>query len=144
MKQNITNVAKLLDRSLLRYVGSGILTTACCSLGTIALYEYNLLQDPAYSNIVATLAVQPLAYILHARFTFSRKLDTVKSLSRFAMFASVALVIGFLCVRIAHKSEISFVWGLVVGWFLIPVISYLVMKLWVFSSERGRDTLSIR
>lgn len=136
MKQHTTHFAKLCDRSLLRYVGSGILTTTCCSLGTIAFYEYTSLQDPAYSNIIATLAVQPLAYILHTRFTFSRKTGTTKSLSRFSLFAVVALVIGFICVRIAHTSEISFVWGLIAGWFLIPMISYLVLSLWVFSETK--------
>ena len=120
-----------------RYIVVGLVTTFLCTSGTILLYQSPAFSDPAIANLVSTALVQPIAYLLHGKVTYGVDTQSRIHKTRFILFAIVALVVGFLCVRIAHAATNSYIWGLVVGWFAIPAVNYIIMTLWVFRSPKN-------
>lgn len=100
----------------------------CHELGQIEIY---------YANVLGYCAAVAISYFGHGKLTFRRQL----SMAVFLRFAVVSLTtLGFselLLLALEHGLALSHRISLAVVVCTIPVITFLLSKLWVFKSPAG-------
>jgi putative flippase GtrA len=85
------------------------------------------------SSILAFIITLPVAYLSHARFSFSdRAYDTFQPL-RFALTTAASFVVStggmYWITEIANR---SYLLGIAWSWVMIPVMNLSIYLLWVF------------
>lgn len=120
---------------LLRFGLSGGLATL--AYGTIALIaSYATLWQPMTVHFVAYGLCLPISYLLQRNFTFRFTGKHSVSMPRFF----VAMVATFLCSSLAVQKvqDMGYpdIYGTLSVMVVIPLISFIVMQLWVFQQKR--------
>lgn len=125
---------------LLRYIVVGGGVALVYSTLTSVLMLARLVSDPTLASAIATLLTQPVAFLAHRQVTYADVGHERQQLSRFAVVAISSLVAGVGIMKTVDLLHGPFWVALVIGWFLIPVINFIVSSLWVF---RVRKLLTV-
>jgi len=96
----------------------------------VALME--LLAPPAFvANGIAFGFANVMSYLLNSRFTF-RTPATFSGYRRFLTVSLVSLALTLLITSGVEYAGLHYAVGLVLVIFIVPVLNYLVLKLWAF------------
>jgi putative flippase GtrA len=118
---------------LIRYFFAGIAISLGYTVTIIALVDWLGFISPEVANVVSLILWTIISYFVHREFTFGYDGAYFGSTARFIfifvlkLLASVA-VIAF----ITRYYQSSYLIGVVLNWVVLPLISYVAMKLWVF------------
>ena len=116
---------------LIRYFFAGVAISLGYTVTIIALVDW--LVSPEVANVVSLILWTIISYFVHREFTFRYDGAYFGSTARFIfifvlkLLASVA-VIAF----ITRYYQSSYLIGVMLNWVVLPLISYVAMKLWVF------------
>ncbi|MEE4140281.1 GtrA family protein [Pseudomonas viridiflava] len=113
----------------------GVANTAVHAGIVIALME--VFAPPAFvANGVAFIFANLMSYALNSRFTF-RTPASFAGYRRFLLVSLVSLALTLLITSIVEYLGWHYGVGLVMVIFIVPVLNYLVMKLWAFAPARA-------
>lgn len=87
---------------------------------------------PTLASIVGYLAGMVASYLGQSKFTFQMERTRRRHLVRYCFLSLVGLLVSYLTVWAASATEASPVLGTVATAIIVPVLSFVVMKLWVF------------
>jgi putative flippase GtrA len=98
---------------------------------------------PANASVLAYISGMVVSFVGQSRFTFRVERNTIGQFARFCVLSLCGMLLSYWCLYATDSLQISPIWGIVFVSMLIPLISFVVMKLWVFDSppalpEEGR------
>ncbi|EKT4485181.1 GtrA family protein [Pseudomonas putida] len=109
----------------------GVTNTAVHAGIVVALME--LLAPPAFvANGVAFMFANVMSYILNSRFTF-RTPASFLGYRRFLLVSLVSLGLTLAITSLVEYLGWHYAFGLLMVIFVVPVLNYMVMKLWAFT-----------
>jgi putative flippase GtrA len=115
------------------FVGAGV--TLFYTLLTVGLISGHVISDPTLACAFAFVITQPVSYLSHRLITYA---DVASDRSQWRRFGTIALA-GFAVTTGTMKLDVVLGWpywiALVIGWFLIPVVNYLINAVWVFRAK---------
>ena len=120
-------------RRVLVYGCVGVAVSLFYSLAVIAFVTFFHPISPTLASVAAFAVTLPVAYLAHARVSFSdSRYDNFQPL-RFAITTatSFALNVGGMYV-ITEVAGRSYLLGIAWNWLSIPVINFLIYIFWVF------------
>ena len=121
---------------LVRYFIAGVAVSVGYTLTTVALVSWLHLLGPEASNVVSLVLWTIISYVAHREFTFGFEGEYGRSAARFMFVfllklgASVAVI-----ATITRYYQSSYLIGILVNWVVLPLVSYIMLKVWVF--QRG-------
>ncbi|MEN3141352.1 GtrA family protein [Ochrobactrum sp. WV_118_8] len=109
----------------------GVSNTAVHAAIVVALME--LLAPPAFvANGVAFMFANVMSYILNSRFTFRTPLS-FRGYRRFLLISLVSLGLTLIFTSLVEYLGGHYAFGLLMVIFVVPVLNYMVMKIWAFT-----------
>jgi putative flippase GtrA len=129
-------------RQLIRFgsVG-GFATLAHISIGLTVQRAFSV--SPQEANLVGFLVGVVVSYLGNAYFTFAVHPKSVRQMLRFALLSLVGLAASSATVwLIATHLELGFVAAMVAVGVIVPPLTFLAMRLWVFDSGAERASAS--
>ncbi|AUA32235.1 GtrA family protein [Pseudomonas sp. SGAir0191] len=108
----------------------GVANTAVHAGIVVALME--TVAPPAFiANGIAFCFANVMSYLLNSRFTF-RTPASFLGYRRFLAVSLLSLGLTLLITSVVEHLGLHYAVGLVMVIFVVPVLNYLVMKLWAF------------
>ena len=118
---------------LIRYFVAGVSVSLGYTLTIIALVDWGPALNPELANVVSFLLWTVASYLAHRGFTFRFEGAYGDSAFRFIVVSAVKLLASMaVMVLITRYYESSYLVGILLNWVVLPLISYVVMKVWVF------------
>ncbi|MFA0608575.1 GtrA family protein [Vibrio sp. 10N.222.49.B4] len=118
-------------KSLIKFGTIGVVNTLVHTTLVILAVEIVRL-NPVLSNIIAFFITNILSYFMNAYWVFSSKVSVSKYLK--FLFASATALIGtVLFSSLAEAMNWHYLIGIVLISTVLPLITYFVYKVWVFS-----------
>ncbi|KHL76128.1 membrane protein [Pseudomonas putida] len=112
----------------------GVTNTAVHAGIVVALME--LFAPPAFiANGIAFMFANVMSYVLNSRFTF-RTATSLLGYRRFLLVSLVSLGLTLAITSVVEYLGWHYALGLLMVIFVVPVLNYLVMKLWAFTPSR--------
>lgn len=112
----------------------GVTNTAVHAGIVVTLME--LFAPPAFAaNGVAFMFANVMSYILNSRFTF-RTPASFLGYRRFLLVSLVSLALTLAITSLVEFLGWHYAVGLLMVIFVVPVLNYMVMKLWAFTPAR--------
>lgn len=93
------------------------------------------LMAPAWASVLAYLAGMVVSFKGQSRFTFRLQNHRPEHLARFAILSALGLGLSFGLVQLAESQGLAPVFATFGTAIAVPVISYVVMRLWVFGHD---------
>ncbi len=84
------------------------------------------------THLMAYALVLPFSFLGHRRITFSYKGPGLWAFIRFSLTSVLALSVSSWLVWYLQATGSPAVWGIVATMVIVPMVSYLVMSIWVF------------
>lgn len=116
-----------------------------CTVGTLATAVYFVLANLFIQlNIASVETCSVLAYMVgivvsyigQSGYTFRVEVKNRGQILRFSVLSAIGVCISYLSVVIAvNIYNVDAVWGTLVTSVSIPLLSFIMMKLWVFKYE---------
>lgn len=108
----------------------GIVNTGVHTGIVIALME--TLAPPAYfANGIAFMFANVMSYCMNSRFTFHTPIS-FKGYRKFLLVSLVSLALTLAITSLVEYLGFHYGFGLMLVIFVVPVLNYLVMKMWAF------------
>ena len=112
----------------------GVANTVVHAGVVIALME--VFAPPAFlANGVAFVFANLMSYALNSRFTFNAPVS-YSGYRRFLLVSLVSLALTLLITSLVEYLRWHYGVGLAVAILLVPILNYLVMKIWAFAPTR--------
>ncbi len=118
----------------LRFALVGFANTAVHALVVVGLMEA-VAPPAAISNGAAFIIANLMSYALNSRFTFRMPMN-LSGYRRFLLVSLVSLVLTLLITSVVEYAGLHYSIGLLMVIFVVPVMNFLVMKIWAFSPAR--------
>lgn len=142
-KANVSSLIFLFGRAarsdrlrLIRYLIAGVAISLGYTFTIIALVDWLSFVNAEVANAISLVLWTIISYKVHREFTFRFDGAYGDSIARFTfifglkLIASIAVIFFF-----TRYSQTSYLIGVVVNWIVLPLVSYVGMKLWVFRSH---------
>lgn len=107
--------------------------------GVLMLAVDVFLWSVTLSHLLAFAIANLFSYLLNSQFTFKRPLS-FKRYWRFFMASLLSLMITLLLAKAVDLYGAHYLVGFVLVVIFVPVISFLVMRFWVFSARSKTTT----
>ncbi|MBA1204478.1 GtrA family protein [Pseudomonas capeferrum] len=115
----------------IRFALVGVANTLAHALVVVALMEA-LSPPAAVANGVAFVFANLMSYTLNSRFTFRMPMSFA-GYRRFLLVSLVSLALTLLITSAVEYAGLHYSIGLLMVIFVVPVLNYLVMKIWAFA-----------
>lgn len=115
----------------IRFALVGVANTLVHALVVVALMEA-LLPPAAVANGVAFVFANLMSYTLNSRFTFRMPMSFF-GYRRFLLVSLVSLALTLLITSAVDYAGLHYSIGLLMAIFVVPVLNYLVMRVWAFA-----------
>jgi putative flippase GtrA len=119
----------------LRFAMVGIANTAVHAGVVIGLME-TLAPPAAVANACAFIAANLMSYCINSRFTFRVPMSWL-GYRRFLLVSLVSLGLTLLITSWVEYMGWHYGLGLVMVIFIVPVLNFMVMRLWAFAPARS-------
>lgn len=134
MEQSFTYVKSLLNLKIVRYGIVGGFSTLI-HIGVAALYIYYINHSLMQSNIAGFLFAYIFSYIMQSLHVFGHAISWIKALKYFIVqFGSLLASILISEMIGDYNSYIKTIFVVI----LMPLVTFVVHKLWTFKEEGGR------
>lgn len=128
---------------LVRFGGVGALATLAHVMVALAV-QAALSVTPQQANLAGFAAAIVLSYAGHARVTFGAPLRSGPQLLRFGLLSLVGLATSGLTVHAATEVlGLGFGAAMLAVGLIVPGVSFLVMRFWVFSGRNAGGPLAL-
>ena len=118
---------------LIRYALAGVVVSLGYTFTIVALVEWWGLMRAEAANTVSLILWTIIPYVIHREFTFRFDGRYGDSVARFIfVFVLKLLASSAVIAVITRYYQSSYIIGVLVNWVVLPLISYIAMKLWVF------------
>jgi len=118
-------------REFIRFGLVGVVNTGVHAGIVIALME--TLAPPAYlANGIAFMFANVMSYCINSRFTFRTPIS-FKGYRRFLLVSLLSLALTLVITSLGEYLGLHYGFGLMLVIFIVPVLNYLVMKMWAFA-----------
>lgn len=125
---------------LIRFGGVGGLVTLVHVLVALAA-ERTLPVSAQQANLMGYAVAFVLSYIGHARFTFRAPVRSMPQVLRFFFLSLVGLAASSLTVWVVTTViGSSFTVAMAAVVVIVPLVSYLAMRFWVFAAQNDTHT----
>jgi putative flippase GtrA len=119
--------------SLIRYAFAGVAVSLGYTFTIVALVEWWGVMRAEAANAVSLILWTIISYVVHREFTFRFDGRFSDSAVRFVFVFVLKLVASVAVIAlITRYYQGSYLIGVLVNWVVLPLISYIAMKLWVF------------
>jgi putative flippase GtrA len=116
-----------------RFASIGVVATAIYLVVSTALISWSDL-PPEISSVVAYLCGMAVSFFGQGLYTFRVSASGAR-FARFCVLSIMGLALSFAAVRLAALAGASPLWGAAATSILVPILSYVVMKAWVFRED---------
>ena len=121
-------------KSLIRFGLTGILATLTHSVVFICLIELFGIR-PLYATVPAFLSALLVSYLLNYRWTFDASGPHQRMLPRYTLVSITGLGLNLLITYwVVDVLRGDYLWALLLVIVTVPVMTFLLSKLWVFRS----------
>ncbi|NIF29507.1 GtrA family protein [Pantoea sp. Tr-811] len=103
--------------------------------GIVVLLMETLAPPAAIANGAAFVFANLMSYTLNSRFTFRSPMSFF-GYRRFLLVSLVSLALTLLITSAVEYAGLHYVVGLLMVIFIVPVLNFLVMKIWAFAPSR--------
>lgn len=125
---------------LLRFAGVGGLATLV-HVATAIAAQVTLPVTAQQANFTGFCAAVTLSYLGHARFTFGVPLRSGRQILRFVVLSLLGLLASSVTVWvITDQMGLGFAVAMSVVAVVVPLTSFAVMRLWVFTGRNDEKT----
>lgn len=119
-------------RELTRYFVVGVLVSLGSALTIVAIVEYFAIVTPVIANIISFVLWTPASYVGHKDFTFEYSGAMQMTAVKFFVVFGAKLLVSILAIMLFQYFGYSYIFGVISNWVLVPVATFIVLKLWVF------------
>lgn len=121
---------------ILRYCLVGASVATMYSTLVVLLVDGLNFTVPFLASATAFIVTVPLSFVAQKRFTFRNTDVDPRQLRRFVAMAltSFLLAVGSMHL-VTHTLHLSYLWGILITWILIPAVNLIINSLWVFGSD---------
>lgn len=155
---NTSSLIWLVDRitrsdrfSLIRYFVAGVAVSLGYTFTIVALVDWLNFVSAEVANVVSLILWTIISYVVHREFTFRFEGAYGGSAARFIFVFVLKLIASVVVIAlITRYYQSSYLIGVLVNWVVLPLISYVALKLWVFeraltvrSGTRLRSNVSL-
>jgi putative flippase GtrA len=129
----VGKIARSDQLRLTRYFVAGVGVSIGYTLTVVALVHWLSFVSAEVANAASLILWTIISYVVHREWTFRFDGGYGRSAARF-IFIFVAKLVASIAViaLITRYYQSSYLIGVVVNWVVLPLISYVGMKLWVF------------
>lgn len=121
---------------LCRYAAIGVVISLGYTLNVIFFVEVVKWKQPALASAVCFVIWTPISYWAHRDFTFLFAGPRLSSAAKFTVTFLGRLAASAYTVYAANTVlGMHYLVGVLANWIVLPLLSYLVLKLWVFRSR---------
>jgi putative flippase GtrA len=125
---------------LIRYLVAGVAVSLGYSLTVFVLVDRVALFGPEAANIVSLTLWTIISYLVHREFTFRFDGAYRGSMGRFIFIFILKLLASVAVIALTTRYyKSSYLIGVVLNWVVLPLISYVAMKFWVFQRALSRS-----
>lgn len=117
---------------LSRFSLVGILATLVYLLTANTLMLTDI-TTPSIASMIAYCVGMVVSFFGQSRVTFLVRRNSWSQVARFVVLSVIGLAVSFISVDLISRMGTNPAWGTVVTSLSIPLISFAVMKLWVFN-----------
>lgn len=107
-------------------------TATLTYLGTSNALIYLVRVDPVLASIAGYVAGMAASFLGQSRYTFQVRRISKRHVSRFVALSIAGLLMSYYGIVWAEAWELAALWGTLGVAVLVPLVSFLTMKLWVF------------
>jgi putative flippase GtrA len=130
-------LARMVMRSdqfrLIRYFVAGVAVSLGYTFTIVALVDWATLLGPEAANVISLTLWTIISYVVHREFTFRFDGAYSASVARFIVIFVVKLLASIAVIAlITRYYQSSYLIGVLLNWVVMPLISYVAMKLWAF------------
>jgi putative flippase GtrA len=116
-----------------RFGGVGVAATVAHASALYIFVEYFLI-PPSLSNAMAFLCAVLVTYFGQSYWVFNTPEHSKKRITKFLTVAGLGLVLNFIIMYMTvHFTNIPYMYGFLIATILIPCITFILNKLWVFT-----------
>ncbi|SDR05205.1 GtrA-like protein [Rhizobiales bacterium GAS113] len=138
IRSGLRSILKGSQFRLLRYMMSGVAVSLGYTLTTIALVSWLHWQSAALANAVSLTLWTVISFVVHRDFTFAASGTTPWAVARFVAIFVLKLVVSVVVVgSFAKYGNGMYLVGVLSNWIVLPLISYTMLKVWVFNAPEG-------
>jgi len=120
---------------LFRYFIAGTAISLGYTFTIVALVDWFPLARAEIANVISLVFWTIISYVIHREFTFRFDGEYGGSVVRFIFVFTAKLIASIGCMTITTRYyQSSYLIGVIVNWVVLPLSSYLALKLWVFQS----------
>jgi putative flippase GtrA len=128
-----------------------ILVYGCVGVAISVFYSFTAISfvwllypiRPVIASIVAFVFTVPVAYLAHAKLSFSDRSYDKFQPSRFAMLTTLSFVVSIGGMYwITEIARGSYLLGIAWNWLIIPVVNFVSNILWVFRTGRNTERIN--
>jgi putative flippase GtrA len=120
---------------LVRYFVAGVAVSLGYTVTVLLLVEFRGWLRPELANVVSFLLWTPVSYVVHRDFTFRFDGELFISAFRFFVTFIAKLSASIVVVWLAIVFQVHYIFGIMTNWVVLPLITYLMLKLWVFGNR---------
>jgi putative flippase GtrA len=121
--------------SIVRYFASGVTLAFVYTVTVVALVDWLHWCGPVWASMISFALWTPGAYLAHRHFTFRHERADGSSPVKFFVSFVVRLAASALVVTVAvDYFGLHYIVGILLNWFVLPLINYFILKLWVFAA----------
>jgi putative flippase GtrA len=118
---------------LIRYLVAGVAVSLGYTLTVIVLVDRAAVFGPEAANVVSLILWTIISYLVHREFTFRFDGAYRGSMGRFIFIFILKLLASVAVIALTTRYyKSSYLIGVVLNWVVLPLISYVAMKFWVF------------
>lgn len=122
-------------REITRYFVVGVIVTLGYTFTVIFIVEKLGFATPLTANIIGFILWTPASYLGHKEFTFEYSGESAESVIKFFVVFIGKLIASILVIMAAQFLNYSYILGIIANWFIIPIVTFIVLKLWVFVKQ---------
>lgn len=137
----LIDMATRSDRfQLARYFFAGVAVSLGYTFTIVALVSWLGVMGPNAANIVSLIVWTIISYVVHRQFTFRFDGGYGGSTARFIFVSLLKLGVSIAVIAsITRYDQSSYLIGVIVNWVVLPLVSYIALKIWVFRQRFAKS-----
>jgi putative flippase GtrA len=129
---------------LIRYLFAGVVVSLGYTVTVIGLVDWLDIVNAEIANVISLILWTMISYVVHREFTFQFDGSHGNSIARFIFVFIVKLIasVGVIAM-VTRSSEHSYLIGVTLNWVVLPLVSYMALRLWVFAVPASGDATAV-
>jgi putative flippase GtrA len=118
-----------------RYALVGSAVSIGYTINVVAFVEILHWPSPEWASALSFVIWTPISYLAHRDFTFIVHRPGLASLLKFVAAFVARFAASAYSVHLVATLGLHYIVGVMANWIVLPLISYLILDLWVFRAS---------